>query len=118
MSARCTSCESPGKNVRYTIELLRRGLPAPLREHVYPMIKDLQDRLGAINDHATAQQRLTAGFRKPIPKPNAPISKPVATPNKRCTETLRGEFLHWWNGTREAELRQAFAESLGTFQSV
>ena len=107
-----------GKNVRYTIELLGCGLPAPLREHVYPMIKDLQDRLGAINDHATAQQRLDHWIQEADTDAERAYLETRRDAEQACTESLRSEFLDWWNGTREAELRQAFAESLGTFQSV
>jgi CHAD domain-containing protein len=107
-----------GKNVRYTIELLGCGLPAALREHVYPMIKDLQDRLGAINDHATAQQRLDRWIQEADSDAERDYLATRRDAEHSRTESLRGEFLDWWNGTREGELRQAFAESLGSFQSV
>jgi CHAD domain-containing protein len=105
-----------GKQLRYTIELLAAGVPDAIRSTVYPMIKDLQDRLGAINDHATAHQRLDRWIGEAPSEAEREFLETHREAERRCTETLRGEFLQWWNGTREAELRQAFADCLGCCQ--
>jgi CHAD domain-containing protein len=107
-----------GKHLRYTIELLAAGLPESIRQDVYPMIKDLQDRLGAINDHATAQQRLERWIQESPTEAEYQFLQTHREAERRCTETLRGEFLQWWNGTRQVELQQAFANCLGANQSV
>jgi CHAD domain-containing protein len=105
-----------GKQLRYTIELLAAGLPESVRQHIYPMIKDLQDRLGAINDHATARQRLERWMQESPTEVEYQFLQTHREAERRCTETLRGEFLHWWNGTRQAELQRAFADCLGCCQ--
>jgi CHAD domain-containing protein len=105
-----------GKHLRYTIELLAAGLPESIRQHVYPMIKDLQDRLGAINDHATAQQRLERWIQESPTEVELQFLQTHREAERRCSETLRGEFLQWWNGTRQTELQQAFADCLGAVQ--
>lgn len=47
-----------GKRVRYTLELLAAGLPTATYDLLYPLFETLQDRLGAINDHQAAVDRL------------------------------------------------------------
>lgn len=49
-----------GKRLRYTLELLAAGLPAEDYERIYLSLEELQDRLGLINDHASAIDRLRA----------------------------------------------------------
>jgi len=47
-----------GKQLRYAIELLAAAFPDQLRTELYPVIEEMQDRLGDINDLATAQAKL------------------------------------------------------------
>jgi len=47
-----------GKDLRYAMELLSGAFPPELRLKLYPIIETLQDKLGEINDHATAAVRL------------------------------------------------------------
>jgi CHAD domain-containing protein len=103
-----------GKQLRYTIELLAAGVPDAIRGTVYPMIKDLQDRLGAINDHATAHQRLDRWLGEAPSEMEREFLENHRDAERMGTATLREEFLQWWNGSREADLRQAFAECLGS----
>lgn len=49
-----------GKRLRYTLELLAPGLPAETYDALYPLLEKLQDRLGKINDHRSAIDRLTS----------------------------------------------------------
>lgn len=48
-----------GKRLRYSIEVLGGGLPDPVRKKLYPQIVKLQEKLGAIQDHAVAADRLS-----------------------------------------------------------
>jgi CHAD domain-containing protein len=47
-----------GKAFRYSLEILAGGLPSPVRQKLYPQVEELQNELGAIQDHAVAAQRL------------------------------------------------------------
>jgi CHAD domain-containing protein len=50
-----------GKQFRYTLELLATGLLNEEHESIYALLEELQDRLGAINDHQWAIRRLESG---------------------------------------------------------
>lgn len=103
-----------GKQLRYSMELLAAGLPETLRSCIYPMIRDLQDRLGTINDHATAQQRLLRWIQESPSKGERTFLASQCDIEQERTATLCREFLEWWNEHREAELRQAFENLLNT----
>lgn len=47
-----------GKRLRYTLELLASGIATVIYHELYPLLEQLQDRLGAINDHRVAIERL------------------------------------------------------------
>jgi CHAD domain-containing protein len=46
------------KAIRYSIELLASAFDSELRDSHYRTIEELQERLGQINDHVTARERL------------------------------------------------------------
>jgi CHAD domain-containing protein len=46
-----------GKELRYAMELLAPAFPAAFREQLYPVVEQLQERLGEIHDHAVARTR-------------------------------------------------------------
>ena len=48
------------KALRYAVELLTAAFDAKLRSTHYPVIEELQERLGKINDHVTARDQLRA----------------------------------------------------------
>lgn len=53
-----------GKELRYTIELLASAFPVELRTEIYPVLSDLQEKLGRVNDFAVASARLTWAMKK------------------------------------------------------
>lgn len=46
-----------GKHLRYAMELFATAFDDDFRSELYPLIEDLQESLGQINDHASAWQR-------------------------------------------------------------
>jgi CHAD domain-containing protein len=52
-----------GKQLRYVIELFSAVLPSDVRTSLYPLVTELQDKLGKLCDHASACQQL-AGWRQ------------------------------------------------------
>ena len=48
-----------GKHFRYVLEILSGGLPAVVRKEIYPQVERLQGKLGTIQDHAVAAERLS-----------------------------------------------------------
>ena len=103
-----------GKELRYAMELLAGAFPPAFRDELYPMVSDLQERLGRVNDLATARQRLgdwLAGTGDP-----ATISN-LRRRREQVEEELaqaRAEFHAWWTPELREQLRRRFTEFLGS----
>ena len=103
-----------GKRLRYAMELLAGAFPPAFRDELYPQVGALQERLGLVNDLATAQVRIgewLAGTGDP-----ATLSRL----RRRLAETgeelvrARAEFWRWWTPELRDALRAKFEEALGS----
>lgn len=90
-----------GKKLRYAMELLAGAFPPGFRGELYPVVEQVQDRLGAINDLVTAQERL---------------GEEVDGAGE--LDRLRQEFREWFTPRRQADLRAGFEEYLAAPASV
>ena len=98
-----------GKKLRYAMELLASAFPDGFRTDVYPMIRELQDKLGEINDHATARATLRNWIGQSSGKQVDAYLQEMLNQEQSYLDERHSEFLSWWNGKREKELRKAFA---------
>ena len=101
-----------GKKLRYAMELLAPAFPDGLRTDVYPMIQELQDKLGEVNDHATAQVTLRNWIGQSGGKQEDIYLQEMLDSEQSILDERRSDFLSWWNGKREKELRKAFTDVL------
>lgn len=88
------------KHFRYALELLKPAFPKQRYAQVMPVMLRLQDRLGRINDHVTALQRLK---RWPKDKPRG--RKAIRLEKKRLHQAI-AEFGFWWTDKRLARLEK------------
>jgi CHAD domain-containing protein len=95
-----------GKKLRYAIELLAPAFAESLRTQAYPFIQDLQEKLGKINDLATAETRLKRWLEHAADAGETAYLQELLNQEQRCLEERSNEFLAWWNGGREADLRR------------
>jgi len=95
-----------GKKLRYAIELLAPAFAESLRTQAYPFIQDLQEKLGKINDLATAETRLQRWLEHAADAGETTYLQALLTQEQRRLEEHSREFLAWWNGGREADLRR------------
>lgn len=98
-----------GKQVRYAMEVFAGAFDAEFRGEVYPLVVALQERLGAINDHVTAETYLVRWHAE---TESASLREAFATGRLHEQQALalaRQEFLAWWTAERRAELRRRFA---------
>ena len=97
------------KQVRYAMEIFAGGFDADFRQVLYPIVESLQDRLGAINDHVTAQAHL-ATWRAQTDSCAVQEAIDVGTRQEQhWFEQSRQEFLGWWTRQRREDLRRHFA---------
>jgi CHAD domain-containing protein len=101
------------KHLRYSIELFATAFSSAKNnrqtDEVYPTIEAIQERLGRLNDHATAAQRIE-GWRSAQAAPGvnaAPASaQQIVELEHRRMATARDAFFEWWNETRVKELTE------------
>lgn len=101
------------KELRYALELLCGAFPPALRQTLYPAIETLQDRLGEINDHATAQVRLRERLDEVADLAERSHVQQLLDKERTCFEQACQVFLDWWT-PQETELLRAEFKALLT----
>lgn len=101
-----------GKRVRYAMELLAAAFPSDFRKALYPIIVRLQEKLGEINDHATAQVRFQQWSESARDDAGEVWRTLEAEEQAALNRTLQA-FTSWWTNERQQDLRARFDKLLG-----
>ncbi len=96
------------KELRYAMELLAPAFPAAFREQLYPVIEELQERLGEIHDHAVARVRLDKWITETKGKRETDHIRKLREQERGKLDRLLRDFASWWTREFEAELRNSF----------
>ncbi len=91
------------KKVRYAMELLAAGFPKSFRVELYPQVEELQDKLGRINDYATANRRFARWLQR-LPRATSAWEK-LAREQTELAVHAAAEFLAWWTAERISALQ-------------
>jgi CHAD domain-containing protein len=97
------------KALRYSIELLASAFGSALRQVHYRNVEELQERLGRINDHVTASDRLRDWATKTEDAELQDLLCQFAEEEVVQLTTELGAWHEWWTGDRIEELRQGLA---------
>ncbi len=101
-----------GKSLRYAMEIFVAAFPPHFREELYPLLATVQDKLGEINDHATAIER----FERWITEWSDPdLCRPLGAlldAERRALSQCRAQFQAWWTPERASDWQRRFDEVL------
>jgi CHAD domain-containing protein len=97
-----------GKELRYAMELLAPAFPAAFREQLYPVVEELQERLGEIHDHAVARTRFVKWITRTTSKREIVHVRKLLGQERNKLDRLVAEFASWWTPEFEAKLRESF----------
>ncbi len=100
------------KELRYEMELLAGAFPADFVEKLYPVVETLQQQLGEINDHATAQARLRQTIDTADDPSEADHLRTLLKDEHARLNGSRRTFLQWWTPQRKHDLQARFSELL------
>jgi CHAD domain-containing protein len=101
-----------GKQVRYAMEIFAGAFEADFRQQLYPIVATLQDRLGAINDHVTAQTHFSEWLTATESCATRHALELGIREEQQALEASRKDFLSWWSRERREDLRRCFARYL------
>jgi CHAD domain-containing protein len=97
------------KHVRYAMEVFAGAFDEDFRQDLYPLVANLQDRLGAINDHVTAQTYFAAWHAQADSCAVRAALETAIDIEQKAFESGRREFLDWWTPSRREDLCRRFS---------
>ena len=101
-----------GKKLRYAMELLSAAFDSDLRKNAYPLLETLQERLGIINDHASAIIRIEHWMTESEDGKRAVYLGELLTSEKHQLEEASRRFSAWWTAKRRGEMSAALDRAL------
>ena len=101
-----------GKQLRYAMELLAGAFDESFRGELYPTFGEVQDKLGTINDHATAIAMFRVWFEQASYNGSRAELAELIADEERQLDAKSEEFRCWWTAERTAALMQHFADVL------
>jgi CHAD domain-containing protein len=98
-----------GKQVRYAMEIFAGAYDEEFRTELYPIVATLQERLGAINDHVTAQIHF-ANWLAEVDSCSVreALEMGIQCEGQALTASRR-EFVDWWTTARREDLARRVA---------
>jgi CHAD domain-containing protein len=97
------------KQLRYAMEIFADVFDEDFRRELYPLVESLQDRLGAINDHVTAQTYFAAWHSETDSMAVRAALEMGIDREQQDLQASRREFLDWWSPSRRENLARRFA---------
>jgi CHAD domain-containing protein len=93
------------KALRYTIELVASAFGPELRDSVYPVVEEIQERLGRVQDHVTAGALLRKWADDESDTSKRELLGEVAADECNQLDAAIREFREWWTSERAEVLR-------------
>lgn len=87
------------KHLRYAMELLAGAFDQELRKELYPQVENIQERLGKVNDHATAARQYRC-WKERLPEKPADLLGQLAAQEDTAFHREAQSFREWWTPER------------------
>ncbi|PQO45260.1 CHAD domain-containing protein [Blastopirellula marina] len=102
-----------GKKARYAMELVESGFPEGFRKDLYPHFEEVQSKLGVINDHHTAVEKIRRWESQSRSGKFPPALSRMADYEQELFDEKAEAFRAWWTNDRAHKLKQHFDHFLG-----
>jgi CHAD domain-containing protein len=100
------------KQLRYTMEVFAAAFGPGFRNDLYPLVEELQEKLGAINDHANARDRYFTWLDEAtVESQRLLLGKLIAMETAALKEATR-RFREWWTPAQAANLKTRFWQEI------
>lgn len=105
-----------GKRLRYSLELLAGALDPHVARELTEALQGIQERLGDVNDHATAEA-LLAGLGDPVgDRVVGDQARWLLSAERQRRERGHAAFLEWWRGGEGEQIRRGLADVMERLQ--
>jgi CHAD domain-containing protein len=91
------------KALRYAIELVSPAFGPELREELYPIVEEIQERLGRIQDHVTAIERCRGWMSIRDNALQETLEVLADSEHRRMADSIR-QFRDWWTDERVSQV--------------
>jgi CHAD domain-containing protein len=95
-----------GKELRYLLELLAPAFTRRLKTRVYPIVEELQERLGGIHDAAVARDRFVKWAEESDDPTDASMMRELSLDATTRQHRLTAEFQAWWTVEKQQRFRR------------
>ena len=101
-----------GKELRYTMEPVAHAFPAAFCDQLYPVVEILQDKLGEINDLATAKTHLRRRIKEAGNTDAVNHLQKLLAEEQVRLERAQRDFLDWYTPRLRHDLRAGLESML------
>ena len=95
------------KRLRYAMEVYRDAFGQTFRQELYPLVEELQEKLGAVNDHATARAQY-ADWLVESDDDQRHLLERLIEQETSALESAIGALRQWWTPQRSADYKARF----------
>jgi len=97
-----------GKELRYAMEVFAAAFDASFRKDLYPIVEELQNKLGAVNDHATHRDQYLAWLDDTADESQRLLLSKLIGAETAALQTSMRDFRQWWTTDRSADFKTRF----------
>lgn len=99
-----------GKELRYTIELVSAAFGRELRKKHYPVVEELQELLGKIQDHVAAMGHMSEWAKDSHNAQHQALLQELADEEREHLVDAIRDFRSWWTNERIDSLRAGLTQ--------
>ncbi len=101
------------KKLRYRMELTASAMDDAFRSEIYPLLRDIQQRLGQINDHVCAARQLKDMADASGNESLAGAIHPLVEYEQQAATLHSRQFIDWWTVARAGDFRRHLQSFFG-----
>jgi CHAD domain-containing protein len=101
------------KQLRYAMEVFGGAFGPAFRDDLYPLVEELQEKLGAVNDHATAREQYSRWLDDATEEPQRAALEQLIAQETAALQAATTAFRAWWTPQRAADEKSRFWREIG-----
>lgn len=100
------------KRLRYAMEVFADAFGPAFRDELYPLVAELQEKLGTVNDHVTAREQYSEWLCDHTEEPERTVLEQLIAQEATAIQQSTSAFRQWWTPQRAAEHKARFLREI------